>query len=38
MFTGPDGRRLFKVIDVGSDERLRWAHNLDQDLAEGEYF
>ena len=35
MFTGPDGGSLFKVLDVGKyDDKLRWARNPEQDLAE----
>ena len=37
-FTGPDGKSLFKVLDVGKyDEKFRWAKNPEQNLAvEGE--
>jgi hypothetical protein len=41
MFTGPDGKKVFKILDVGMyDEKLRWARYPEQDLAmEGEdYF
>jgi hypothetical protein len=39
MVTAPDGSKVFKVLDVGKyDEKLRWARNPEQDLAEGEYF
>ena len=39
MFTAPDGSKVFKVLDVGKyDEKLRWARNPEQDLAEGEYY
>ena len=40
MFTGPDGASVFKVLDVGkyTDDKLRWARNPEQNLAEGGYF
>ena len=41
MFTGPDGKTVFKILDVGMyDEKLRWARYPEQDLeVEGEdYF
>lgn len=33
-----NGTPVFKVLVVGFDERIRWALNPDQDLAEGQYF
>ena len=34
-FTGPDGKSLFKVLDVGKyDEKFRWAKNPEQNLEE----
>ena len=34
-FTGPDGKAIFKVLDVGKyDEKFRWAKNPEQNLAE----